>query len=118
MKIAVPKETKVKENRVALSPDVAKDLVKKGFTVAIEKGAGENSYFNDDTYTTAGASIESRKDIFATADVILAVNPPSAEEIGWMKKDAILLSFMYAATHPDLVNAQGHICYRRRNTGG
>ncbi len=105
MKIAVPKETKVKENRVALSPDVVKDLVKKGFAVAIEKGAGANSYFNDDTYTAAGASLCDRKAVFADADVVMSVNAPSAEEIGWMKKGGVLLSFMYAATHPELVDA-------------
>lgn len=105
MKIAVPKETKVKENRVALSPDVVKDLVKKGFTVTIEKGAGENSYFNDDTYTAAGASVADRKSVFSGADVVMSVNAPGAEEISWMKKGGILLSFMYAATHPELVDA-------------
>jgi NAD(P) transhydrogenase subunit alpha len=106
VKIAVPKETKVKENRVALSPDVVKDLVKKGFTVTIEKGAGENSYFNDDTYTAAGATIApDRKSALSGADVVMSVNPPSSEEISWMKKGGILLSFMYAATHPELVDA-------------
>lgn len=105
MKIAVPKETKVKENRVALSPDVVKDLVKKGFTVSVEKGAGEKSYFNDDIYTTAGASIADHKSVFSDADVVMAVNAPSAEDIGLMKKGSVLLSFMYAATHPELVDA-------------
>ena len=73
MKIAVPKETKLKENRVALSPDVVKDLVKKGFAVAIEKGAGANSYFNNDLYTAAGATIvNDRKEVFAGADVLMS----------------------------------------------
>jgi NAD(P) transhydrogenase subunit alpha len=103
--IAVPKETKVKENRVALTPDVVKDLIKKGFTVTIEKGAGENSYFKDEVYTAAGATIADRKTVFANADVVMSVNAPSAEDIGGMKKGAVLMSFMYAATHPDLVNA-------------
>lgn len=106
MRIAVPKETKLKENRVALSPDVVKDLVKKGFECAIEKGAGANSYFNDDTYTAAGATIvNDRKELFATADVIMSVNAPANTDIANMKKDAVLLSFMYAATHPELVDA-------------
>ncbi len=105
MNIAVPKETKVKENRVALTPDVVKDLIKKGFTVTIEKGAGENSYFKDEVYTAAGATIADRKTVFANADVVMSVNAPSAEDIGGMKKGAVLMSFMYAATHPDLVNA-------------
>ena len=106
MKIAVPKETKLKENRVALSPDVVKDLVKKGFSCAIEKGAGANSYFADDLYTAAGATIvNDRKELFAGADVVMSVNAPSVQDIANMKKDSILLSFMYAATHADLVDA-------------
>ncbi len=106
MKIAIPKETKVKENRVAITPDTVKELIKKGFPCTIESGAGENSYFKDDVYTAAGATVASnRKELFANADIVLAVNPPSAEDIASMKKEAILISFMYAATHPDLVKA-------------
>ncbi len=106
MKISVPKETKLKECRVALSPDVAKDLIKKGFTVTLEKGAGEKSYYRDEIYTAAGASIEGdRKALFSNADIIMSVNAPSPEEISWMKKEATLISFMYAATHPELVDA-------------
>ncbi|HTB32250.1 MAG TPA: Re/Si-specific NAD(P)(+) transhydrogenase subunit alpha [Bacteroidia bacterium] len=106
MKIAIPKETKLKENRVAITPDTIKDLIKKGFSCIIEKGAGENSYFKDDVYTAAGATVAgSRKELFSTADIVLAVNAPGADDIASMKKEAILISFMYAATHPDLVQA-------------
>ncbi len=106
MKIAIPKENKIKENRVAITPDAIKDLIKKGFSCAIEKGAGENSYFKDDLYTAAGATVAaSRKELFSNADIVLGVNPPSADDIASMKKEAILISFMYAATHPDLVKA-------------
>lgn len=106
MKLSVPKETKFKENRVALTPDVVKDLVKKGFEVAIENGAGMNSFFSDEAYTTAGASlVADAKKLYAEADVILKVNAPSPEEISGMKKGAILLSFLFAGTNPDVVSA-------------
>lgn len=106
MKIAVPKETKLKENRVALTPDVIKDLVKKGFEVSVENGAGLNSFFSDEAYTAAGAQLVSDKlKLYADADVVLKVNSPSADEVAKMKKDAILISFMFAATNPELVNA-------------
>ncbi|MEO5644032.1 MAG: Re/Si-specific NAD(P)(+) transhydrogenase subunit alpha [Bacteroidia bacterium] len=106
MKLAVPKETKLKENRVALTPDVVKDLVKKGFEVTVETGAGMNSFFSDEAYTTAGAQLVSdAKKLYSEADVILKVNAPSPEEIAGMKKGAILLSFLFAATNPDVVNA-------------
>ena len=57
MILGIPKETKIKENRVALTPDVVKDLVKKGFEVVIENGAGLNSFYNDEAYTTVGAKL-------------------------------------------------------------
>ncbi len=106
MKLAVPKETKFKENRVALTPDVVKDLVKKGFEVTIESGAGMNSFFSDESYKAAGASlVPDAKKLYSDADVILKVNAPSPEEISGMKKGAILLSFLFAGTNPDVVNA-------------
>jgi len=105
MKLSVPKETKLKENRVALTPDVVKDLVKKGFEVLIENGAGLNSFYSDEAYTAAGAQVTSKDNIYSQADVLLKVNPPSAEEVSKMKKDAILISLMWAATNADLVSA-------------
>ncbi len=106
MKIVVPKETKFKENRVALTPAVVQDLVKKGFEVIVESGAGMNSFFSDDAYKTAGATTQSDKNkLYAEADVILKVNAPLPEEISTMKKEAIFISFMWAGTNPDLISA-------------
>lgn len=106
MKLAVPKEAKAKENRVALTPDVVKDLVKKGFECLIETNAGMNSFFSDEAYTNAGGTIINDKNkLYAEADVVIKVNSPSADEIALMKKEAILISFMFAATNNDLVDA-------------
>ncbi|MCU0432361.1 MAG: Re/Si-specific NAD(P)(+) transhydrogenase subunit alpha [Bacteroidia bacterium] len=106
MKLAVPKETKFKENRVGLTPDVVKDLVKKGFEVSIEAGAGTASFFADAAYTAAGAAIvNSKAELLAQADVVLSVNAPATAEIAQMKRGAILISFMWAATNPELVDA-------------
>jgi proton-translocating NAD(P)+ transhydrogenase subunit alpha len=105
MILGVPKETKIKENRVALTPDVVKDLVKKGFEVVVESGAGLNSFYNDEAYTIVGAKIADKNTVYSTADVLIKVNAPVAEEIAKMKKDAILMSFMWAATSPELVDA-------------
>lgn len=106
MKLAVPKETKFKENRVALTPDVVKDLVKKGFEVMVESGAGLNSFFSDEAYTVAGAQlVADAKKLYADADVVLKVNAPSPQEIAGMKKGAVLLSFLFAATNPEIVDA-------------
>jgi NAD(P) transhydrogenase subunit alpha len=105
MILGVPKETKIKENRVALTPDVVKDLVKKGFEVIVESGAGLNSFYSDEAYTMVGAKTADKNTVYATADVLIKVNAPVAEETGKMKKDAILISFMWAATSPELVDA-------------
>lgn len=105
MKIGVAKETKLKENRVALTPDVVKDVIKKGFEVIVEKGAGENSFYTDAAYEAAGATIKDSSAVFSESDVLLKVNPPSVDEVSKMKKDSILISFMWAATNPQLVDA-------------
>lgn len=106
MKIAVPKEIKVKERRVALTPDIVKDLINKGFECIIESGAGLSSYFEDKAYESAGASIYSDiNKLYAEADVLMSVNAPANDKIGLMKEGAVLMSFMFAATNPALVEA-------------
>ncbi len=106
MKIAVPKETKEKENRVALSPDVVRSLIAAGFEIMVEKSAGLSSYFSDDMYINSGATIiPDAGSLFGMADVVLKVNAPNPSEIAMMKADSILLSFLWAATNPELVKA-------------
>lgn len=106
MKVVVPKETKEREKRVALSPEVVQSLVKAGFECLVEKNAGLLSYFDDAMYEQAGATIVAdAASLYAQADVVLKVNAPSAEEIGKMKKAAVLISLLYAANSPETVNA-------------
>lgn len=105
MIIGVPKERKFKENRVSLIPNVAADLINKGFEVHIEAGAGLNSYYTDESYVAAGATISATDDIWRQADVVLTVNPPSPEEVQKMKKGAILIGFLWAATNPTLIQS-------------
>jgi len=105
MILGVPKETKIKENRVSLTPDVVKDLVKKGFEVVIESGAGLNSFYSDEAYTAAGAKTADHGAIFSNSDVVLSVNAPATSDIAKMKKEAVLISFMWAATNAELVDA-------------
>ena len=106
MNIGIPKETKSRELRVALSPDVVKSLAGAGFKIIVEKDAGAGSNFSDEMYQAAGATIESDvKNIYANSDTILRINAPVPAEISMMKKGAVLISFMWAATHPELVEA-------------
>lgn len=106
MKIGVPTETKERENRVAVTPDVVKSLVSTGFIVNIEAGAGLRSFFSDEQYTAAGATlVNDRFSIYKDADVVLKVNAPALDEIAAMKKNAVLISFMSAASNPVLVDS-------------
>jgi H+-translocating NAD(P) transhydrogenase subunit alpha len=106
VKVAVPKELNDFERRVALTPDVVQSLVKSGFDVIVEKDAGLNSFFENKAYESAGAKIiETASEIYNQADVILKVNAPAPAEIGKMKRGAVLISLMHAATSPELVEA-------------
>jgi NAD(P) transhydrogenase subunit alpha len=106
MKLAVLKETNNHETRVAVTPDIAKLLVDNGFECLVEKGAGVSSYFEDKEYGDAGAVIvDSAAALYADADVVLKINSPNPDEIKSMKAGAVLMSFMFAATNPELVDA-------------
>jgi NAD(P) transhydrogenase subunit alpha len=104
MIIGVVKETKEFENRVALSPEVVKLIRKKGFDVVVESGAGEKSYFSNQDYEAAGASIGTSKDALG-ADLVLKVNLASPQEIALMKEGAAYISYMYAYQYPEAVAA-------------
>ena len=111
MKIAIPKELRPGEERVAASPDVVGKLIGLGFDVVIETGAGEGASFTDDAYKAAGASIS--KDAAAalkTADIVLKVQRPilgtgAANEVAKMKKGAILIAHLSALVNPKDVAA-------------
>lgn len=104
MNIGVIRETREHENRVALTPDVIKLLVKKGYSVSVEAGAGASSFFQDEEYQSAGARVTNRQEALS-AQVVLKVNAPTAEEIGQMTPGAASISFLYAHTSKELVEA-------------
>ena len=106
MLLGIPTETKERECRVAITPDVCGQLVKAGFQVTVQNGAGLKSYYSDDQYIASGATLEKDAEvIYSKSDAILKVNAPSATEIGRMKSGATLISFMMAGTNPELVEA-------------
>ncbi|MDG1275799.1 MAG: Re/Si-specific NAD(P)(+) transhydrogenase subunit alpha [Algoriphagus sp.] len=104
MKIGVVKEVKEFERRVALTPDVVKQLLKKEYTVLIETGAGAGSYFSDQDYLDAGAQMVSKSEVLAS-DIILKVNPMTLEEVAEVREGISCISFLYAYTHPELIKA-------------
>ncbi|MBC7426424.1 MAG: Re/Si-specific NAD(P)(+) transhydrogenase subunit alpha [Bacteroidia bacterium] len=106
MKIGVIKEIRNRENRVALSPETVKNFIKNGFECIIEKGAGENSYFSDDAYRSAGAIIvNTAAETCANCDVLCKVNAPETEEISVMKNGTALISFLYSQINPETIAA-------------
>jgi H+-translocating NAD(P) transhydrogenase subunit alpha len=104
--IGVPKETAPSEKRVATVPDVVEKLVKLGFSVAVESGAGDAANFGDDTYRAAGAEVvPTAAELWSKADIVFKVRGPSAEEVRLMREGGTLISFIWPAQNPDLMQA-------------
>jgi NAD(P) transhydrogenase subunit alpha len=106
MKIAVPKETRQGERRVALVPESCKKLIEKGIQVAVESGAGETAFLSDDAYRAVGATIE--KDLAAlvgNADLILTVQAPTPAEVSRCREGAMLLGTLLPVKYLDTVRA-------------
>jgi NAD(P) transhydrogenase subunit alpha len=104
LKIAVLKERKIPEKRVALTPDVVKSFSKAGFTVTIEAGAGVASGFYDSSYTAAGATIvDDITRLLSDADILCKVNAPTVDELVLMKDESVVISFLYAYTIPEAI---------------
>ena len=102
--IGVPREIFPGEKRVATVPDVVEKLIKLGFRVAVESGAGEAANFNDDTYRTAGAEvINDAAGLWAVSDLVFKVRGPSAEEVAMMREGSTLISFIWPAQNPELM---------------
>ena len=98
MKIGVPSETHPGEQRVAITPDVAGQLQKLGFSVAIESGAGASASFGDRRPTPKPAlnCLEDRAELFSGSDIILKVRAPNDEELGLFRSGQVLISFLWA----------------------
>ena len=94
MKISIPKEKTLDETRVAATPQSVKELIKAGYDVNIETGAGTSSFISDDDFKNAGANIVNTTDeLFKESDIIIKVAAPTNDEIDLMPKDSILVSF-------------------------
>lgn len=95
MKVAVVKETRPGESRVALAPSGVSALTGKGMTVSVESGAGRTAGISDDAFREAGAEIASSASAaLEGADLFLHVNPPSADETALLKRGAVVVSFL------------------------
>ena len=104
LRIGVPKETAAGEKRVATVPDVAEKLIKLGFAVSVQSGAGDAANFADDTYRAAGVDVVgSAAELWAKSDIVFKVRQPSADEVGLMREGGTLIGFIWPAQNPELM---------------
>ncbi len=101
MQIAVPRESRAGERLVAATPKTVAQLVKLGYDVAVQSGAGEHATFADSDYTEAGATVVDAAQVWQ-ADVVTAVNVPGDEQIAAMKPGATLVAMMMPPANPGL----------------
>jgi NAD(P) transhydrogenase subunit alpha len=104
MRIAVAKEIRAGEARVALVPDIISKLTKAGLEVVIESGAGIKSGFADDQYTAAGAVVKNGN-VISDADVVASVTALTADQFKSLKKGALTISFLSPTTQIDSIEA-------------
>ena len=101
--IGVPRETAAGEKRVATGPEVVEKLIKLGFRVAVQSGAGDAANFADETYRAAGAEVV--PEVWGSADIIFKVRAPTTAEVGRIREGQTLVSFLWPAQNPELMQA-------------
>jgi len=104
MIIGIPCESLTGENRVSATPKTVPALIKLGYEVLVEKGAGARADFPDSEYVAAGATVADKKQVWAS-DIVLTVNEPSATELKAMKHGAYIVGFLHPRESPALVQA-------------
>ena len=93
MKLGVPKEIAPNERRVALTPDVVGRLVKGGYEIVIERGAGQAAFFPDEAYSAVGAKIGDRTAVLGQADLVAQVQPPAPGDLAQYREGCALVAF-------------------------
>ncbi|SDC90456.1 NAD(P) transhydrogenase subunit alpha [Sanguibacter gelidistatuariae] len=104
MRIGIPRETRAGERLVAATPTTVAQLVKLGYDVVIEAGAGAQASFPDAAYREAGASVGDAAEAWSS-DVVTCVNAPEPDAIAQLQPGATIVSMMAPAAHPELVDA-------------
>ena len=103
MRIGVPRELYTGEKRVATTPDVATQLIKLGFDVAVEYNAGAAANYSDAAYEAVGCTVASVDEIWNDSDIVLKVRGPIDEEAVRLKSGQTLISFLWPAQNPELL---------------
>jgi NAD(P) transhydrogenase subunit alpha len=102
VQIGVPRETRVRETRVAATPKTVGQLIALGYDVVVEREAGHAASFSDEAYIAAGARVVSTDEAWAS-DIVHKVNAPSDEEIAKLRSGTVVVSLMAPALNPELV---------------
>ena len=103
-RIGVPREVFPGEKRVATVPEVVEKLIKLGFAVSVESGAGDAANCSDDAYRAAGAQIvDNAAQLWADSDIVFKVGVPTSAEIDLMREGCILIGFIWPAQNPELM---------------
>ena len=102
--IGVPKEIKADEQRVALTPDAVRELASQGLEVRIESSAGAGAGIADDAFAAAGAQVVSREEAWA-AHLVVKVKEPQLEELGFLRDDMVLFTYLHLAAYPSVGEA-------------
>jgi NAD(P) transhydrogenase subunit alpha len=103
-RIGVPKEVSPGEKRVATVPEVVEKLIKLGFSVGVESGAGDAANCSDDSYRAAGAQIiDGAANLWATSDIVFKVCVPTAEDVALLREGSTLIGYIWPAQNPELM---------------
>ncbi|MFX1445032.1 MAG: alanine dehydrogenase [Promethearchaeota archaeon] len=106
MIIGIPKEIKIGEGRVSLTPNNVEDLIQMGHKIIIEHNAGKNSGFSDEDYLNTGAKIiNSKQKVYSDSEIIVKVKEPINEELKFFNPGPILFSFLHLAANQELTRA-------------
>ncbi|KML55411.1 NAD(P) transhydrogenase subunit alpha [Burkholderia cepacia] len=104
LKIGIPLETATGERRVATVPEVIEKLIKLGFSVVVQSGAGAGANFDDDAYRAAGASVAATAaELWSGSDIVFKVRPPTSDEVALMRESGTLIGFVWPAQNPELM---------------
>ncbi|MGZ3747690.1 MAG: alanine dehydrogenase [Pseudobdellovibrionaceae bacterium] len=111
MLIGVPKEIKISENRVGMTEAGVRQLIKEGHSIIVEKDAGIGSGIANDQYEKAGAKIiDTKKEVYAKADMIMKVKEPLPDEYDLMRENQIIYTYLHLAAEPKLTKV---LCERK-----
>ena len=101
MRIGVPKERKILEKRIALTPEGAKELRQAGHSIQVESGAGSGAGFSDDLYLSAGCTIaKTLKQVWEDSDLVVKVKEPHEEEYQYFRPGLIVFDYLHLAGLP------------------